>query len=49
MSNLTLERKCLSIGELYKRVNIESKKELGKILSGDIRNERKNLNKLSQK
>lgn len=48
MSNLTLEKRCLSLGKLYKGVNIESKKELGRILSGDIRKERKNLNKLSK-
>lgn len=49
MSKVTLERKCLLIGKLYKEIDIESKRELGKVFSGDIRTERKSLNKVFKK
>ena len=46
MSKLTLEKKYLLVGKLYKEIDIEAKRELGKVFSGDIRTERKNLIKL---
>lgn len=46
MSKLTLEKKCLLVGKLYKGIDIEARRELGKVFSGDIRTERKNLIKL---